>query len=146
MKIVPIRNEATYQQTLHRIDQLMDATPGTPRFDELEVLSVLIHSYEAEHEPIPPPTALAAIAFAMERKGLGSKDLIPAIGQRNRVSEVLNGKRRLTLEMIRKLGPLLNLPADVLIQADPKTRSKYRKRATRAARERPPQTMEIHAQ
>ena len=100
----------------------MDAEPGTPEFDELEVLGVLVHAYETIHEPILPPTPIEAIRFRMDQMGLEARDLEPLIGSSGRVSEVLNGRRNLTIRMIRKLHEALKIPAEVLIR-DPGARA-----------------------
>jgi HTH-type transcriptional regulator / antitoxin HigA len=94
----------------------MDAAPGTPAHDRLEVLSILVEAYEAEHHPIPLPDPIGAIEFHMERLGLTRKDLTPYIGSRGRVSEIMNRKRPLTLRMIRNLEEALGIPAEILVQ------------------------------
>ncbi len=116
MTIKPIRTEDDYDAALKELDRLIDARPGTPEYDQLEVLSILIEAYETEHYPIPLPAPIAAIEFHMERLGLTRKDLEPYIGSRARVSEILNRKRHLTLNMIRNLEKGLGIPAGVLIQ------------------------------
>jgi HTH-type transcriptional regulator/antitoxin HigA len=85
---------------LSRIDHLMDAEPGTAEMDELELLTALVEMYEERHFPISPPDPIDAIKFRMEQLGLGQKDMVPFIGTKSKVSEVLNGKRTLTLVMI----------------------------------------------
>jgi HTH-type transcriptional regulator/antitoxin HigA len=95
----------------------MHARNGTPEGDRLDVLATLVATWEARHVPIEAPDPIAAIQFMMEQKGLTRRDLEPAIGSRARVAEVLNKRRALTLPMIRALGPLLDLPAEVLVQA-----------------------------
>lgn len=94
----------------------MNAEPGTPAGDRVEVLVTLIEDYEAKHHAIPAPDPIAAIKFMMEQKGMTRRDLEPAIGSRGRVSEVLNRKRPLTLPMVRALSALLQIPIDVLVQ------------------------------
>ena len=92
-EIKPIRTEQDYEDTLARIDALMDATPDSPEFDELDVLVDLVELYESKHEPMGYPSPLAAIEFRMEQGNLRPRDLIPFIGSRVKVSEVLSGKR-----------------------------------------------------
>jgi HTH-type transcriptional regulator/antitoxin HigA len=111
-----IRTEADYETALARIDALMGATPGTPESDELDVLADLVELYESKNEPTGYPTAIAAIEFRMEQAGLSPRDLIPFIGSRAKVSEVLSGKRKLTMPMARALHEHLGIPADVLLQ------------------------------
>lgn len=116
MHIRPIRTRRDYERALARIDQLMDARRNTPEGDELDVLATLVEAWEDKHEPIDAPEPVEAIRFAMEQRGLTRKDLEPLIGSRARVAEVLNRRRRLTLEMIRRLHAALGIPADVLIR------------------------------
>lgn len=116
MDIRPIKTARDYDAALAAIGELMDAEPGTPDGDRLDVLATLVNAYEARHFPIEAPDPLAAIRFRMEQLGLTRKDLEPLIGTRGRVSEVLSGKRRLSLDMIRRLHAELNIPASVLIQ------------------------------
>jgi HTH-type transcriptional regulator / antitoxin HigA len=118
----PIRTEADYDAALAETDALMDAEPGTPEGDRLDVLVTLIEAYEARHWPIEAPDPIDAIRVRMEQKGLLQRDLEPMIGSRARVSEVLGRKRALTLPMIRRLCRGLDLPADVLIQETPLAR------------------------
>jgi HTH-type transcriptional regulator/antitoxin HigA len=114
--IKPIKTEADYDAALEQISLLMDAKAGTPVADELEVLATLVECYEAEHYPINLPDPIAAIRFRMEQEDLSQRDLIPYIGSRSKVSEVLSGKRPLTLQMMRSLHQHLGIPADVLLQ------------------------------
>lgn len=114
--IKPIKTEADYDAALEQIALLMDAKAGTPEADELEVLATLVECYEAEHYPINLPDPIAAIRFRMEQEDLSQRDLIPYIGSRSKVSEVLSGKRPLTLQMMRSLHQHLGIPADVLLQ------------------------------
>lgn len=116
MEIHPIKTKADYRAALKAVERMWDAEPGTPDGDYVDVLTTLIEAYEARHFPIPAPDPIAAIEFMMEQKGLSRRDLEPAIGSRGRVSEVLTRKRPLTLPMVRALGKLLDIPADVLIQ------------------------------
>src|SRR6266436_2946156 len=115
-KIKPIRTEADYEAALARIDALMDAEPGTPEGEELDVLTDLVELYEAKHVPMGFPSPRGAIRFRMEQGGLSPRDLIPFIGSRAKVSEVLSGKRPLTMQMERALHANLGIPADVLLQ------------------------------
>ena len=114
--IRPIRNEADYEAALEEIDLLIDVQPGTEEGDRLEVLSLLVEVYEQEHYPIDPPDPIEAIKFRMEQQGLTRKDLEPIFGSRARVSEVLGGKRGLSLRMIRRLHEELRIPLEVLVQ------------------------------
>ena len=116
MDVRPIRTEADHQAALAEIATLMDAGMGTPAGDRLDVLATLVEAYEAAHIPVAPPDPIGAILFMMEQKRLSRRGLEPAIGSRARVAEVLNRRRALTLPMIRALGRLLDIPADVLIQ------------------------------
>jgi HTH-type transcriptional regulator/antitoxin HigA len=111
-----IRTEDEYKAALARAERLMDAEAGTSRGDELEHLAMVIEAYEEKHHPIELPDPIAAIQFRMEQEGLVNKDLIPFIGSSAKVSEVLSGKRDLTLSMIRALHKHLGIPAEVLIQ------------------------------
>jgi HTH-type transcriptional regulator/antitoxin HigA len=111
-----IKNEEDHDLALSRIDELMDSEPGSPEFDELELLSTLVEIYEDEHYPIDLPDPVTAIKFRMEQMGLNQQALIPFIGSRSKVSEVLNGKRPLTLAMMRALHKGLGIPADILLQ------------------------------
>jgi HTH-type transcriptional regulator/antitoxin HigA len=117
MDIQPIRTEADYKAALRQISTLMEADPelGTPEGDRLDILATLVQAYEARHFPIGAPDPIEAIKFRMEQSGLTVKDLEPIIGRSNRVYEVLNRKRPLTLAMIRRLHRSLGIPAEVLI-------------------------------
>ena len=114
--IKPIKTKRDYKAALARIDKLMDAVPGTPEGEELDVLADLVVAYEHKHFPIDLPDPIAAIKFRMEQQGLTRKDLEPLIGSRGKVSEVLNGKRPLSLAMIRALHKNLGIPAEVLLK------------------------------
>lgn len=116
MEIAPIRNEKDYQKALKRIEAIFDAKKETKEGDELEILSILIDNYENEHFPIGMPDPIEAIKFRMEQMGMKQKDLAEVIGFTSRVSEIMNKKRKLTLEMIRKLNVTLHIPTEVLIQ------------------------------
>jgi HTH-type transcriptional regulator/antitoxin HigA len=115
MKPKVIKTEEQYEEALARIEELMDAQAGTPEGDEFELLSTLVDRYEQEKYPIDLPDPIEAIKFRMEQLGLGQKDLIPFIGSRSKVSEVLNGKRPLSLKMMRHLHTGLGIPAEVLL-------------------------------
>lgn len=115
MQIRPIRSDADHAAALRRIDELMDAGAGTPEADELDVLTTLVEAYEDRHFPIADPDPLAAIQFRMEQLGLTRKDLEPLLGSRGRVSEVLNGRRALSLQMIRRLHRELGIPLESLV-------------------------------
>ena len=114
--IRPILTERDYDAVLREVDDLMDAAPGTPRGARLDVLVTLIEAYEARHWAIEAPDPIEAIRVRMEQRSLRRSDLEPMIGSRARVSEILSGKRALTLPMIRRLSAGLDLRADVLIQ------------------------------
>src|SRR2546428_6041338 len=104
MKPKVIKTEAEYAAALARIDKLMDARRNTPQGDELELLSLLVHDYEEKVFPIDMPDPVAAIRFRMQQQGLQPSDLVPFLGSRSRVSEVLSGRRNLSLQIIRSLG------------------------------------------
>jgi HTH-type transcriptional regulator / antitoxin HigA len=112
----PIRNRETHRAALTEIERLFDVPAGTPEFDRFEILVTLVEEYERKHEPILPPEPIEAILYYMESRGLTRQDLEPAIGSRARVAEILNRKRPLTLEMIRRLHEQLGIPAQPLIQ------------------------------
>ncbi len=112
----PIRSEEDYEAALEEAERLWCAGSGTPDSDRLDVLASLIEVYEAKHYPVDPPDPVEAIRFRMEQLGLTRKDLEPMIGPRNRVADVLNRKRGLSIDMIRKLHEHLGISADVLIR------------------------------
>jgi HTH-type transcriptional regulator/antitoxin HigA len=114
MHIKPIRNEQDYTDTLRKIESLMSAKPNTPQMDELEVLTTLVEAYEDQHYQIDAPDPIEAIKFRMEQEGLKQKDLVAVIGSKSRVSEILNKKRKLTIEMIRNLHKHLRIPIESL--------------------------------
>jgi len=116
MNIKPIRNKADYQNALERLELIFDAKRDTEEGDELEILAMVVDNYETEHFPIEMPDPIAAIKFRMEQMGLKQKDLVEMVGFKSRVSEIMNKKRKLTLEMIRKLNTNLHIPTEVLIQ------------------------------
>ncbi len=115
MVIHPIKTENDYNMTLLRIDALMDAEPGTEEGAELDVLATLVEAYERDQFPIEAPDPIEAILFRMEQMGIDRKALEPFLGGRSRVSEVLSGKRRLSITQIRKLHDGLNIPLENLI-------------------------------
>ena len=114
MNIKPIKNKQNYLDTLDLIDSLMDAKPNTKEMDELEVLTTLVEAYEEQHYKIDAPDPIEAIKFRMEQEGLKQKDLVSIVGSKSRVSEVLNRKRKLTIEMIRNLHKQLHIPVESL--------------------------------
>lgn len=118
MEIRPIKTEQDYTAALAEIEALWGAGPDTPAGDRLEVLITLVEAYEAVHHPIDPPDPVDAILFRMEQAGLERKDLEPYIGRSSRVSEVLNHKRPLSLQMIRNLWEGLHIPLESLIRRD----------------------------
>jgi HTH-type transcriptional regulator/antitoxin HigA len=117
MNLSPIKTEQDYQKTLKRLDEIFDAKKGSPEGDELEILGILIEKYEDEKFPIDLPDPIEAIKFRMEQLGMKNKDFAEIVGFRSRVSEILNRKRKLTVDMIRKISTSMNIPTEVLIQA-----------------------------
>jgi HTH-type transcriptional regulator/antitoxin HigA len=115
MNIRPIKTEKDYERALSRVAALMDAEAGTRAGDELDVLAMLVEAYEDRHEPMATVSALDAILFRMEQQGLTRKDLEPYLGSRHRVSEILSGRRPLSLAMIRRLHAGLKIPLENLI-------------------------------
>lgn len=111
-----IKTEKDYQKALKRLEVIFDAKKGSKDGDELELLSLLIDSYEKEKFPVDLPDPIEAIKFRMEQLGYKQKDLAEAMGLKSRVSEVLNRKRKLTLDMIRKLHDVLGIPTEVLVK------------------------------
>ena len=116
MKIKPIKTEADYQVALNRLDKIFDAKIGTKESDEADILGLLIDDYENIHYPIEAPDPIEAIKIRMKELHLKQVDLVPEIGRKSRVSEVLNRKRKLTIDMVRKLTEKLNLSAGLLIK------------------------------
>ena len=129
--IKPIRTEADYDAALEEIDTLMDAEPGSPEGDRLDILVTLVEAYEAQHWRIDPPDPIEAIKLRMQQRGLTRQDLEKVLGSKSRVSEVLNQKRPLTLDMIRRLHDLWGIPAESLIRST--TRKQRSKRTARKA-------------
>ena len=116
MRIRPIKTDADYRMALAEIERLLDAAPGTPAGDRLEVLTTLVEHYESLHEPMEPPDPIEALIYHMESRGLVRRDLEPYLGSRARVAEVLNRKRALSIEMIRRLHAGLGISAEILIR------------------------------
>jgi HTH-type transcriptional regulator/antitoxin HigA len=114
--VKPIRTEADYETALAEVERLWGAKAGTPKGDRLDVLATLIDAYENEHYPMDPPDPIQAIKFRMDQQGLSRKDLEGIIGTRTRIAEVLNGRRGLSINMIRRLNQKLGIPADILIR------------------------------
>ncbi len=121
MDIKPIKTDADYRMALKVIETLMDAVADTPDGEKLDVLATLVEAYESKHYPLGIPDPIEAIKFEMEQKGLTVKDLEPIIGKSNRVYEILNYKRSLTLKMIWKLHQQLGIPAECLIKPSSRT-------------------------
>jgi HTH-type transcriptional regulator / antitoxin HigA len=117
MTIRPIKTQKDYEDAMTRLEILFDAKIGTPEGDELEVLSLLVERYEQEHFPIELPDPIEAIKFRMEQLSLTQTDLAQVVGQKSRASEILNRKRKLSLEMIRQLHNIWHIPTEVLVQA-----------------------------
>lgn len=117
MTVRPIKNKKDYAQALERLEAIFDAKKNTTDGDELEVLSILIDKYENEHFPIGLPDPIEAIKFRMEQLGYNQADLAKVVGLKSRASEILNKKRKLSLDMIRQLHNKLKIPTDVLVQA-----------------------------
>ena len=115
MNIKPIKNQQDYELAMVTIEKHWDAQPGSIEADELDILATLIESYEKQQFKIEAPDPVAAIKFRMEQQGLSDKDLVPLLGQRSRVSEVLNKKRKLSISMIRNLHHQLQIPLESLI-------------------------------
>lgn len=115
MELKPIKTETDYRASLKRLEEIFDAALGTAESDELEILALMIDDYENKHYPIDSPDPIEAIKIRMEELHLKQIDLINEIGGKSRVSEILNKKRKLTVEMIRKLAMKLNLSANLLI-------------------------------
>jgi HTH-type transcriptional regulator/antitoxin HigA len=115
MTISPIKTKTDYEDALRRIEQLMDAKLSTKAGDEFDVLTTLVEAYEAKHYAICPPDPVEAIKFRMDQLGMTRKDLETILGGRGRVSEILTGKRHLSLEMIRRLHRTLRIPLESLV-------------------------------
>lgn len=115
MQIKPIKTEKDYQEALDFVEKLWDAKPDTPRGDRLEVMTTLVEAYEEKAYKILPPDPVEAIKFRMEQLGLSKTDVAPYLGGKNRVSEVLQRKRNLTVKMMQKLHKELEIPAESLL-------------------------------
>ncbi|WP_339653903.1 transcriptional regulator [uncultured Salegentibacter sp.] len=115
MKIKPIKTEKDYEQALERVEVIFDADSNSKEGDEAEILSLLIENYENQHFPIEAPDPIEAIKIRMEEMNLKQKDLVGIIGGKSRVSEILNKKKRLTVDMIRELERILHISASVLV-------------------------------
>ena len=115
MKIAPIKTENDYKKALERLEVIFDATPNSIEGDEAEILSMLIDNYENQHFPIDAPDPIEAIKIRMEEMNIKQKDLVGIIGGKSSVSEILNKKKRLTVDMIRELERVLNISASVLV-------------------------------
>ena len=116
MDIKLIKTEEDYQMALDKLDEIFDASEGTPESDQADILALLIDEYENVHYPIEAPDPIEAIKIRMEELQLKQKDIAEALGGRNRASEIINRKRKLTVDMIRKLTKSLNLSASLLIK------------------------------
>ncbi len=138
MQIHPIRTKQDHSMAVARIEELMSAAPGSPEGDELDVLATLVDAYEAKHDVIDAPGPIAAIQFRMEQQHLSRKDLEPLIGSRARVSEILTGKRHLTLSMVRRVKARLGISADLLITPAPPLTKRHA-----ASRVRPAKVMSL---
>ncbi len=139
----PVTDHESHANALRRIEQLWDAAPGSPEADELDALATLVDAYERRASPIPPPDPVEAIEARREQLGWSRKDLEPLLGSRARVSEVLTGRRALTLPMIRRVHAGMGIPADLLIteprpiaKARARVRSKTSASRTRTAAQR----------
>ena len=115
MEIRPIKTDQDYNASIRRIEVLWGANQDSPQGDELDLLITLVESYEMKHYPIAPPDPIDAIKFRMEQMNMTKADLVQYIGSQSRVSEILNGKRKLTLGMIKSLYKGLRIPADILL-------------------------------
>ncbi|TAL33490.1 MAG: hypothetical protein EPN97_09410 [Alphaproteobacteria bacterium] len=116
MKIKPIRTAKDYKAALARVEKLMSAKKKSPEGDELDIIATLVEAWEEKHFPIGKPDPVAAIEHRMESLGLTRKDLVPILGSKSRVSEILNRKRKITMEMARNLHAKMGIPAEMLIK------------------------------
>jgi HTH-type transcriptional regulator/antitoxin HigA len=131
MDVKPIKDESDYDAALAEIAEMMDARPDTPEGDRLDVLVTLVEAYEERHWRVNPPDPIEAIKLRMQQRGLTHRDLEQVLGSKSRVSEVMNRKRPLTIEMIRRLHKTLGIPVESLVQ--PTTRGRTRRRARASA-------------
>ncbi len=115
MEIRPIKTEQDYNDSIKRIEELWGAKKDTPQGDELDLLVTLVESYEIKHYPIAPPDPVDSIKFRMEQMDMTKADMVKYLGSQSRVSEVLNGKRKLTLSMVKSLYKGLKIPAEILL-------------------------------
>ena len=115
MKIKPIKSEQDYEKALERLEMIFDSSANTKEGDEADILSILIDNYENQYYPIEAPDPIEAIKIRMEEMNLKQKDLVGVIGGKSRVSEILNKKKRLTVDMIRELERMLHISASVLV-------------------------------
>ena len=115
MNIKVIKNEEAYDEALARVDQIFDASPDTPEGEELALLLLVVKDYENKHHPVSPPDPIEAIKLTMQERGLLAKDLVPWLGSKSYVSQILNRKKPLTAEMMRSLHHHLGIPAEVLL-------------------------------
>ena len=115
MDIKPIKTEKDYNKALERLDIIFDASPDSKEGDEAEILSLLIENYENQYYPIEAPDPIEAIKIRMEEMEIKQKDLVGVIGGKSRVSEILNKKKRLTVDMIRNLEKMLHISASILV-------------------------------
>jgi len=122
MELKPIKTEADYNKAIERLEMIFDTSPESKEGDEAEILSMLINNYENQHYPITAPDPIEAIKIRMEELNLKQKDLIGAIGGKSRVSEVLNKKKKLNVDMIRELERILQISASVLVNSYPLTK------------------------
>jgi HTH-type transcriptional regulator/antitoxin HigA len=116
MNIKPIKTEDDYQEALKRLEEIFDSKPNSKEGDELEILAMLIDNYEKIHSPIELPDPIEAIKFRMEQLNYSNQDLAQIIGLKSRVSEILNKKRKLSINMIRKIHEALSISTDILVQ------------------------------
>jgi HTH-type transcriptional regulator/antitoxin HigA len=128
-ELKPIHTEADHNKALAEVERLWGAKLGTPDGDRLDILVTLIEAYEDKNYPMDPPDPIEAIKYRMEQQGLTRKDLEPLIGTRTRVAEVLNGKRNLSIAMIRNLHEKLGISAEILIRPPRKSQRRSRKKA-----------------
>ena len=115
VSVAPVRTAEEYTEALKRIDELFDAAEGTPEFDEFDILTILVHEYEHRHYPIGPSEPAATLRHYLDRMNLTPKELEPYVGTKSMVSMVLNGRRPLTVKMIRNLHSGLNIPLALLV-------------------------------
>ena len=132
MDVTPIKTKRDYHRALKEIEGLMDAKRGTPEGDRLDVLVTLLEAYEEKHWRVSPPDPIEAIKVRMQQRGLTRRDLEKVLGSKSRVSEVMNRKRPLTMDMIRRLHSKFGIPAESLIQPTIRRRRRRRRRASAA--------------